>query len=90
VMNQEPLISKDGEVRELTADDMHLFSSTSKVLPAELLSVLPTHGRPRKEETKISTTVRFDADILKFFRAKGKGWQTRINDALKEYVASHK
>ena len=88
-MNQEPLINEDGEVREIRADDMQLFSPTSEVLPNETLSVLPTRGRPRKEETKISTTVRFDADIVKFFRAKGKGWQTRINDALREYVASH-
>ncbi len=85
-MNQEPLTNENGEVRELTADDMKLFKPTSEVLPPETLAVLP---RPHKARQKVSTTVRFDADILEYFRATGQDWQTRINEALREYVASH-
>ncbi len=33
--------------------------------------------------TKVSTTIRLDADVLAFFRSKGAGFQTRINDALR-------
>jgi uncharacterized protein (DUF4415 family) len=40
-------------------------------------------GRPRSGNTKISTTIRFDPDVLAFFRNGGEGWQTRINDALR-------
>ncbi len=36
--------------------------------------------------TKISTTIRLDADVLAFFRAKGAGFQTRINDALRATI----
>lgn len=89
-MNREPLMNEDGEVRELTTNDMKLFKPTFEVLPPELLAVLPKRGRPRKVQSKVSTTVRFDADILAYFRATGKGWQTRINEALREYVASHR
>lgn len=46
-------------------------------------------GRPPGSGAKISTTVRFDADILQAFRATGKGWQTRMNDALKEWLRTH-
>jgi uncharacterized protein (DUF4415 family) len=46
-------------------------------------------GRPNAEETKISTTIRFDADILAAFKAKGDGWQTRTNDALRDWLKSH-
>jgi uncharacterized protein (DUF4415 family) len=35
---------------------------------------------------KISTTVRLDADILEHFRKDGKGWQTRLNKALRRAV----
>lgn len=45
-------------------------------------------GRPAGGANKISTTIRFDADVLDAFRATGDGWQTRINDALKEWLAS--
>lgn len=34
--------------------------------------------------TKVSTTIRIDADVLAFFRARGRGYQTQINDALRE------
>jgi uncharacterized protein (DUF4415 family) len=44
-------------------------------------------GRGRQREpTKISTTIRLDADVLAFFRARGPGYQTQINDALRRYV----
>ena len=43
------------------------------------------HGRgPQKAPTKVLTTIRLDADVLAFFRAQGPGYQTRINDTLRE------
>jgi uncharacterized protein (DUF4415 family) len=39
---------------------------------------------------KVSTTVRFDACILESFRASGAGWQTRMNDALRDWLATHR
>lgn len=38
---------------------------------------------------KVSTTVCFDADVIDSFRATGKGWQTRMNDALRDWLKSH-
>ena len=43
------------------------------------------HGRgPQKAPTKVLTTMRLDADVLAYFRAQGPGYQTRINDTLRE------
>ena len=39
-------------------------------------------GRPKAEETKVSTTIRLDREVLDAFRATGPGWQSRINDTL--------
>lgn len=36
---------------------------------------------------KKSTTVRIDADVLHWLRAKGRGYQTRINAILREAMA---
>lgn len=46
-------------------------------------------GRPAAAATKISTTIRFDADILAAFKSHGEGWQTRMNDALRDWLKTH-
>lgn len=40
---------------------------------------------------KKPTTIRLDADILAWFKAHGgeRGYQTRINRALREYISRH-
>lgn len=81
-----PLTDKDGEVRELTADDMAQFKPASDVLPASLFSKLNRVGRPTADNPKVLTSVRFDPDVLAAFKATGRGWQTRMNNALKEWL----
>ena len=44
-------------------------------------------GRPPSKTHKEPVTVRLDPEILKFFRALGRGWQTQMNAALAAYVA---
>jgi uncharacterized protein (DUF4415 family) len=41
---------------------------------------------PRKRDVHI----RLDADVLDWFRAHGKGYQTRINAVLRAFVQSRK
>jgi uncharacterized protein (DUF4415 family) len=41
-----------------------------------------------KQKTSIS--IRVDEDVIDFFRAAGKGYQTRINAVLKHYVSEQK
>jgi uncharacterized protein (DUF4415 family) len=43
--------------------------------------------RPR--ENKRQVTVRFDADVLDYFRRQGRGWQGRINAVLRSFMESH-
>ncbi len=44
---------------------------------------------PQKAPTKVSTTLRLSPGVLAHFRATGKGWQAPIDQALKDWVASH-
>ncbi|NGZ26902.1 MAG: BrnA antitoxin family protein [Magnetococcales bacterium] len=46
-------------------------------------------GQPAVDGNKISTTIRLDADVITAFRASGKGWQTRMNNALRDWLQSH-
>jgi len=47
-------------------------------------------GRPAGSGGKVSTTIRFDAEILDAFKATGDGWQTRMNDVLKEWLRARR
>jgi uncharacterized protein (DUF4415 family) len=48
--------------------------------------VLKRGRGPQKTPTKVLTTVRLDADVIAFFKAQGRGYQTRINDELRKVV----
>ena len=44
-------------------------------------------GRPKSMDTKLSTTIRIDRDVLQAFKKAGPGWQTRINAALRDWAS---
>ena len=46
-------------------------------------------GRPKAASTKQALTVRYDAEVIEAFKATGKGWQTRMNAALKDWLKTH-
>jgi uncharacterized protein (DUF4415 family) len=46
-------------------------------------------GRPKSRNPKEQRSVRFSPEVLDYFRATGKGWQTRMDEALKEWIARH-
>lgn len=46
-------------------------------------------GRPPLEKPKEAVKVRYDQDVLEAFRESGKGWQTRMNKALRQFLAEH-
>jgi uncharacterized protein (DUF4415 family) len=41
-------------------------------------------GRPPLAQTKRSVHLRLDEDVVRHFEAGGKGWQTRVNTALRK------
>ena len=42
---------------------------------------------PQHRPTKTPVTVRYDPEVLAYFKGTGAGWQTRMNEALSEWVA---
>lgn len=41
---------------------------------------------PQKAPTKVATTIRLDPDVIAYFKASGRGWQTRLNDTLRRAI----
>jgi uncharacterized protein (DUF4415 family) len=40
----------------------------------------------RPKENKRQVTIRFDADVLDYFRRQGRGWQGRMNAVLRAFM----
>ncbi len=41
-------------------------------------------------DQKAKISIRLDKDILEWFKAEGKGYQTKINAVLRSYVEAHR
>ncbi|MDM0029485.1 BrnA antitoxin family protein [Variovorax saccharolyticus] len=88
--------AKDPEVAQFERDLLHSIEemkrgeSAAIHTPAQIAA--RKRGRPAgsvKPNAKVSTTIRLSPEVLAFFRAAGDGWQSRVDGALKEYVAQH-
>jgi uncharacterized protein (DUF4415 family) len=55
-------------------------------LSGALQRKLSTRRGPQRSPTKVQTAVRYDQDVIEHFRAAGRGWQTRMNDALRRAI----
>jgi uncharacterized protein (DUF4415 family) len=40
----------------------------------------------RPKENKRQVTMRFDVDVLTFFKNGGRGWQGRMNAVLRSFI----
>lgn len=80
----------DDENPEWTKEDFARAVPLSK-LPQDLrkkLSSLRKRG-PQQAPTKERITIRLSREVVERFRATGDGWQTRVDEALKEWLKEH-
>ncbi|MEB0206811.1 BrnA antitoxin family protein [Pseudomonas sp. CCC3.1] len=45
--------------------------------------------RPQKAPIKERVTLRLSPEVVEYFKAGGSGWQTRLDQALQQYVQEH-
>ncbi|WP_038036417.1 BrnA antitoxin family protein [Thermopetrobacter sp. TC1] len=83
-------IAEDPDTWEITEDEWKLARPASEVFAEMGLALPKKRGRPRKKEPKRQVTLRLDADLLEDLRGLGKGWQTKVNAALREWMAQQK
>jgi uncharacterized protein (DUF4415 family) len=83
-----PLIDEEGEVREISAEDVALFKPFS-ALPAAEQKVLLKLGKrgPQKAPRKVPISIRLSPDLAEGLRATGNGWQSRADDVLRAWLA---
>jgi uncharacterized protein (DUF4415 family) len=70
----------DTENPEWTDEVFNKAKPASKVMPKLI-------GRGKqKKPVKVLTTIRLSNEVISYFKSDGKGWQSRIDAVLKEYV----
>lgn len=64
------------------------LSDVPELTPQMFAKAIVRRGlQPR---TKTQLTLRLDSDVLEWFKAQGRGYQTRINALLRAYVDEHR
>lgn len=83
-VNLKPPFSRELMLEELAAlDDSDIdYSDIPKVSAEWFAKARVIHPHERKQQL----TVRFDTDVVDFFKAQGRGYQTRMNEVLRTYV----
>jgi uncharacterized protein (DUF4415 family) len=50
----------------------------------------PGQRGPGKKTKKVLLSVRYSPEVVDYFKSTGEGWQTRMDEALKEWVAARR
>jgi uncharacterized protein (DUF4415 family) len=83
----------------LTAEEQQAWKELQEMRDEDIdysdIPPLPQTGWRRvsdlvSAENKQQITLRLDADVIEFFRATGRRYQSRINAALRDYVNAQK
>ena len=87
---------EDRHIKEGIASDPDAFEMTDEMF-ARARPASETHPRvvdaykrrgKQKKPKKMPVYIRLDNDIVEYYKADGKGWQTKINDALRKSINS--
>jgi uncharacterized protein (DUF4415 family) len=64
------------------------LSDAPEITPDMFAQAVVRHGlKPAPKKQQI--TIRVDHDVLEWFRAQGRGYQTKINALLRAYMEAH-
>ena len=72
---------------ELTDEQLASVRPFAEAFP-DLAATIRRRGK-QKAPTKVSTTLRLSPEVVEHFRKTGSGWQSRIDGALKDWIARH-
>lgn len=76
----------DEDSPEWTEEDFARARPGAEVLPPAFLRKV--RGK-QKSPTKERITIRLSRDVVNQFRGSGPGWQTKVDDALRQWLRRH-
>ena len=79
---KEPIFDDDNP--EWTEADFAKARPPEEVLPPHLLAQFKKTRGQQKTPTKVAVSIRLSPEVISYFKAKGPGWQSRIDEALRK------
>ena len=83
-----PTVQEDKAITAAAKSDPDAQPLTPKQLAA-MVPMKALRGRPKSSNAKQLVSVRYSPEVLAYFKSTGDGWQSRMDGALREYVAQH-
>ncbi|MBX3578805.1 MAG: BrnA antitoxin family protein [Rhizobiaceae bacterium] len=77
-------IAADPDDFDATEQDVARARPFRDAFPDLAASIERARGRPKVANPKQVVSIRLDPDVVAKFKATGKGWQSRINEILKQ------
>ena len=81
-----PSLRDDKAITAAAKLDPDVQPLTAKQLKA-MVPMSALRGRPKLAVTKHLVSVRYSQEVLAYFRATGEGWQSRMDEVLRDYVS---
>ena len=73
-----------GKVKAMPDAAIRHTKDAPRTSPEDWANAIAHRGLPLPARTE-QIALRVDAEVLAWFRAQGRGWQTRMNNVLKAY-----
>lgn len=81
-----PTPEEDRRITRAALEDPDAQPLTDEQLK-QMVPMRSLRGRPASAQRKQQVTVRYSPEVIAWFKATGDGWQTRMDEVLRAYVA---
>jgi uncharacterized protein (DUF4415 family) len=77
-------IASDADAGEATDAELALAKPFAAAFPDLMEVIRRGRGRPAITNPRQQISLRLDGDVIEKFKSTGKGWQSRVNEALRK------
>lgn len=84
-----PSVEEDKAITSAARSDPDAQPLKPKQLK-EMVPLRTLRGRPKSGNKKLLVSVRYSPEVVAYFKSTGEGWQSRMDEALREYVEQHR
>lgn len=82
----QSLIASDPDAPEATEAQLAVARPFGEAFPVLMESIRRSRGRPAVESPKRQISIRLSPEVVEAYKATGKGWQVRMEDALRKAI----
>jgi uncharacterized protein (DUF4415 family) len=84
-------VAHGDDIPELRAEDFARARPMKEMFPEIIEAFARMRGERGSQRAPVKERVglRLDANVVEHFRSSGSGWQSRVNEILKQHVAVH-